>query len=112
MTGKGRSEPRGRNLFVEFDGKDWRIMTCRRDGELCDRFGEYHGCDVTVDMLREFMPNPNALTWVPSSVSRSRALCARDDEFEVRLLIAKSSSLSDDQIIGEFKEIMAGIRKV
>jgi len=112
MTGRGRSEPRGRNLFVEFDDKDWRIMICRRDGESCDRFGEHHGRTIITDMLRKFIPNLDALAWVPNSAFRSRALCAKDGEFEIRLLIAKGSSLSDDQIIGEFKEAMAGTQKV
>ncbi len=106
-NGDGSSLPRQNNLFVDVEGKDWRIMVCRRDGEPCDCFGDHHGHAITADVLRTFIPNWNSLTWLHSPVFHSRALCAKDGEFEIRLLTIEGSPLSDSQILAEFKKVMA-----
>lgn len=87
-------------------------MILRCDGERSDRLGDCDGRDITGDMLKEFLPNWESLSWRTSETFGPRALCSQDGEFKVRLLIAEASSLSDSQIISEFRKFMAAIRGV
>jgi len=97
-------------LSVSFDNKDWHVMIRRTDGKALDAFMEYHGRTVTQADVATLVPNWNSLEWHPvvDGLLHSRGAAAGDREKSVRLLTAEDSSLSDEQIVEEFKDCMAG----
>lgn len=107
MIGRGYVGPMGKYLLVSFDERDWHVMIRRIDNRSCDSFGQYHGRIVTNAEVEQFLSNWNSLVWKSSSIAYSRGLTAHDGSFWVGLLTTESSSLSDEQIITEFKEFMA-----
>jgi len=107
MIGRGYVGPMGKYLSVSFDERDWHVMIRRIDKQSCDSFGQYSGKIVTNVEVEQFLPNWNSLVWKSSSVAYSRGLTAHDDRFSVTLLTTKDCSLSDEQIIIEFKKFMA-----
>ena len=73
MVGIGRSEPERKNLFVTFEDKDWRMTICRCDAKPCERFTGLTGQQVTVEILKEFLPNWESVTWRARGAFGSRA---------------------------------------
>lgn len=107
MIGRGYVGPMGQYLSVSFDDRDWHVMIRHIHKESCDSFCQYAGRAVTSAELKQLLPNWASLVWKSSSIAYSRGLTAHDGNFWVGLLTMESYSLSDEQILKEFKEFMA-----
>lgn len=108
MIGLGRWDSDARSLFIDSHGRDWHIMIRRCDAKQCECLREWNGRYVTTEAVKMLVPNWETLTWQASGISGFRALCAEDDTYEVRLLIAEGSRLSDRKVLGEFKRVLGG----
>ena len=101
--------PDGGFLSVSPDGKDWHIRLTRIHENRCHEFAERHGGTVTVAEVRRFLPNWDSLEWKHSrkDVGPSIAVTAADGEIRWALITMEGCTLTEEQIIKEFRQFMA-----
>jgi hypothetical protein len=105
MIGNACVGPMGRYLSVSL-GKDWHIMILPTNNKRCSRFQDFRDGPVTSRDMEEFLPNWDSLEWQKTCVGNSRGVRSVDGKFQVRLLTTQDCTMSDEQIVGEFREMM------
>ena len=108
---KGEVTIMGGSLAVPFPGRHWSLMLRQKDNLSHSGFFEHHRCEVTPGIIAEFLPHWRTLRWRPRARNLPGfvACSATDDEFWIGLLAGVGSSLTSEQMVGEFNQYMAEV---
>ena len=107
MNGMGIVRRGERSFTVFLDKKEWFIrIEFRREEDLAG-VARYHNRTVPPVALQHLLPKWQSLQWQPcSGIGNSRAVAANDGDLRVHLIVPTSSSLSDNEIVAEFKRFI------
>ena len=109
MTFIGEATAMGTSLELSAVGVEWHMSIRRLDGKSDPRFFACSGKRVAAADVAEFVPNWRTLAWqriADSMFSQSKSH-ADGSVYQIVVSGARSSSISQDNVVTAFKQFMA-----
>jgi len=93
------------SLHVSFEGKPWRIVIRRSDGQSHDPFNKYQGKEFTRKDIKKFIPNFSSLKWKKIELHEAGLdtceMIAVDKDFRINL-IREDKKLTAKEMLADF----------
>jgi len=108
MVLTGEATAMGTSLELSAAGADWHMSIRRADGKSDPCFAQYQGKPVTAEDVVAFLPNWRGLSWrnIAGSMFSNSKSCADDLTYNVVISARRTSSLSHEDVIAEFRAFM------